>query len=93
MSILPTIIGATLLKECQSCGSSFGDRTAGSNADRTKSIEYCKRCYQDGSFTEPDISLEQMIKKVDGKLKAWWIPSFLRRIRLRRIPKLKRWKS
>lgn len=35
----------------------------GSNADGSENDDYCKFCYQNGAFTEPDLTLEQMIKK------------------------------
>lgn len=48
---------------CQSCGMPLGPGFYGTEADGTESHEYCKFCYQKGVFTEPDITLADMIKK------------------------------
>ena len=49
---------------CQSYGmpleDSFGN--FGSEADGTLSTEYCSFCYQNGKFTEPDQSVEEMVR-------------------------------
>jgi hypothetical protein len=36
----------------------------GSNADGSKNKEYCHFCFQKGKFTDPAITMEQMIDKV-----------------------------
>lgn len=36
----------------------------GTNADGSTSNEFCSLCYQNGIFTEPDISMREMIGKV-----------------------------
>ncbi|WP_305065382.1 zinc ribbon domain-containing protein [Methanococcoides sp.] len=49
---------------CQSCGMPLEkDEDFGANADGTKSDEYCLYCYQNGKFTQPDITLEEMIEQ------------------------------
>jgi len=49
---------------CQSCAMTINDtKMAGSNADSTLSKEYCVFCYKNGEFTEPNITLEEMIDK------------------------------
>jgi radical SAM superfamily enzyme len=48
---------------CQSCGMPLSEGFYGSNADGSENDDYCKFCYQNGAFTEPDLTLEQMIKK------------------------------
>jgi len=40
----------------------------GTNADGSQSTEFCAMCYQNGVFTEPDISMREMIAKVTGIL-------------------------
>jgi hypothetical protein len=49
---------------CQSCGMPLGDDPAqwGTEADTTPVSEYCKFCYQDGAFTDPDQTLEGMVQ-------------------------------
>jgi hypothetical protein len=39
----------------------------GTEADSSKSEKYCVYCYQDGKFTQPDITLEQ----VELSAKGW----------------------
>ena len=36
----------------------------GTNADGSPSKEYCRFCFQKGAFTEPNISLDEMVDKV-----------------------------
>jgi hypothetical protein len=58
---------------CQSCGMpmSSDERGGGTEADGvTRSIEYCSLCYLDGKFTEPDLTVDEMIAKTQGRLQA-----------------------
>jgi hypothetical protein len=36
----------------------------GTNADGTANTDYCKLCYANGVFLEPNLTLDSMIKKV-----------------------------
>ncbi len=80
---------------CQSCGMplSKDEKGGGINADGSKSTEYCSRCYQDGKFINPDMTVEQMMELVKGKLKQMHMPWFIVNAATREIPKLKRWQS
>jgi hypothetical protein len=50
---------------CQSCGMPMEKPDDfGTNADGSPSSEFCSLCYQNGVFTEPDISMREMIEKV-----------------------------
>jgi hypothetical protein len=40
----------------------------------TKSIEYCSNCYKDGKFTEPDITVDEMIAKIQERLRSEGMP-------------------
>jgi hypothetical protein len=53
-------------KFCESCGMPMGDTDAmyGSETDGTKSLDYCKSCYDNGTFTHPNITLEEQIESV-----------------------------
>jgi hypothetical protein len=68
-------------------------RGGGTNADGSPSTDYCSHCYQEGRFTEPSISVEQMMTKVEGKLRGMHIPGFLARRLTRNIPTLDRWQQ
>ncbi len=80
---------------CQSCGMplSRDSKGGGTQADGTKSVEYCSHCYELGMFREPDLTLEQMTEKVTSKLKEMHIPSFLCSYFTKDIAKLKRWQQ
>ena len=47
------------VKFCQSCGMPLTDDVLGTNADGSKSEEYCIYCYKDGAFTR-DFTMEEM---------------------------------
>jgi hypothetical protein len=80
---------------CQSCGMPLSrDPTGGgSNADGSLSTEYCSHCLQNGKFTEPNISMDEMMAKFERKLREMHLPSLLARRFAREIPKLRRWQQ
>ena len=47
------------MKFCQSCGMPLTENVLGTNADGSKSEEYCNYCYQDGKFTT-ECTMEEM---------------------------------
>ncbi len=61
--------GNLMPPSCQSCGiqikhsSEFGTTSTG-----VISTEYCGYCFQNGNFTEPDITMEGMIEKLSKTL-------------------------
>jgi len=65
----------------------------GSNADGSLSSEYCSHCYRKGVFTQPDITAQEMMKLVEGKLRSMHFPGFLARRFAREVPTLRRWRS
>jgi hypothetical protein len=53
-----------IIPSCESCGMPIAnDADAGTMSDGTKSFQYCTHCYQNGAFTEPDLTKETMIEK------------------------------
>ena len=48
---------------CQSCGMPMGltDEVRGTNADGSKSEDFCKYCYENGAFTN-DCTMDEMIE-------------------------------
>ena len=46
---------------CNSCGRPMGRNDYGSNEDGSPNMDYCKDCFQNGEFTEPDITVNEMI--------------------------------
>jgi len=65
----------------------------GSNADGSLSSEYCSHCYRKGVFTQPDITIEEMMKLVEGKLRSMHFPGFLARRFSREVPTFRRWRG
>ncbi|MBF8294955.1 MAG: hypothetical protein HW389_1500 [Bacteroidetes bacterium] len=63
----------------------------GTEANGSKSTMYCSHCYQQGKFTLPNITVDQMKDLVKGKMKEMHIPGFLAYFMTKNIPKLKRW--
>jgi hypothetical protein len=80
---------------CQSCGMPLNRDPAGggTNADGTLSTEYCSHCFHGGKFTEPNISVDEMMTKVEGKLREMHLPGLLARRFAGEIPKLRRWQQ
>lgn len=81
-------------ERCQSCGMPLGGDFYGTNADGSFTKEYCKFCFQKGSFTDPTLTVEGMIKLSIKNMteelgfdvgKATTLAESF-------IPKLKRWK-
>ncbi len=65
----------------------------GTEADGSKSIKYCSHCYAGGKFTQPDITVDQMMGFVKEKMKSMHIPGFFAGLLTRGIPRLERWKQ
>lgn len=63
----------------------------GTEKDGSQTQEYCSKCYQDGVFTEPNITVDQMSEKVRGKMRAMHFPNFLSNYFVKDMPKLRRW--
>ena len=80
---------------CQSCGMPLTKDPlgGGSNADGSLTSEYCSHCYRKGVFTQPDITMEEMMKLVEGKLRSMHFPGFLARRFSREVPTLRRWRG
>jgi len=50
---------------CQSCGTSIRESiNKGTNSDGSRNVDYCFSCFQNGSFTDPNITLNEMIEIV-----------------------------
>ena len=47
---------------CQSCAMPMSEEFYGTEADGSKTKEYCSYCYENGKFTNPDITMEEMIE-------------------------------
>jgi len=82
-------------KNCQSCGMPLrkDPEKGGTNADGTKSQMYCSYCYENGVFTQPDFTVDQMKKFCKEKMKEQGFPRFLASFFVSGLPRLERWKN
>ena len=79
---------------CQSCGMPMKiDSDFGTNADGSKNEEYCTYCFQKSQFTNPNITMEQMITAGAGIMVKYGTPEDQAKKQVQElIPTLKRWK-
>jgi len=86
-------------KFCESCGAPMGEFDEmygpGTEADGSKSEDYCNQCYVGGAFTIPNITLTEMIESVaDIMVKNF---GFSQEDAMEQcnegLPNLKRWKT
>ena len=69
------------------------EKGGGTNADGSKSTQYCSHCWENGKFTRPDITADGMKALVKGKLMEMGFPGFIAWLFTSNIPRLERWKS
>lgn len=79
---------------CQSCGMPLGEGFFGTSTDGSLSTEYCKMCFQSGEFTDPSMTLDQMIQKsVDYMTTQMQVPEAeARTATTQALSSLKRWR-
>lgn len=79
---------------CQSCAMPMvKPEDFGTNADGSPNQEYCHYCFQNGAFTAPDITVEQMIAKCAEIMRQMNIPEAQIEQAKAFIPMLKRWRK
>jgi hypothetical protein len=79
---------------CQSCSMPIdNEANRGTEKDGGKSSEYCKYCYQQGAFTTPDITLEEMKKMITEQMQKRSMPADIILKSLTILPFLKRWQT
>lgn len=81
---------------CQSCGMPMEKpEDFGTGAQGFRINDYCRYCFQNGSFTEPKMTMQGMIDKcVDIMAQQGIMPEEKARAWMAQvIPKLKRWAS
>lgn len=69
------------------------EKGGGTNADGTKSAEYCSHCYQGGTWMLPNATVDQMQERVGGMLKSRGFSESVWKGAVDGIPHLKRWKK
>ncbi len=82
-------------KNCQSCGIPLKNdiHQGGTNFDGSKSNKYCSCCYENGTFKQEDIRVDEMQSFIKSRMKQMGFPGFLAGLFTKRIPKLERWKN
>jgi len=84
---------------CESCGAPIGALEEmygpGTEADGTVSTDYCNYCYKDGTFTNPNLTLEEMIDTVADIMvnEFGFEPEDAKAQCNEGLPNLKRWKK
>ena len=86
------------MKQCQSCGMPLESKKAGdcrgTEKDGSKSEKWCSLCYENGAFTGPDCTLDEMKDIVDKALREDGKNRFfLRWMAKKKLPHLERWKK
>jgi hypothetical protein len=81
--------------QCQSCGMPLVSKRQGdmrgTETDGSLSTKWCKLCFENGHFTGPDCTLNQMIEIVDNALKQQNASKLMRWMAKKGIPRLERW--
>jgi hypothetical protein len=82
-------------KICQSCGMPLQkEEDLGTNADGSRSEEYCFHCFQNGKFLDEGITLQEKIdKNVKFAVQMGMSEYEARKMASNVLPKLKRWKK
>jgi hypothetical protein len=79
---------------CQSCSMPLDStELMGTEKDGSKNSHYCKFCYQNGAFTDPDMTLGKMTAFIIHKMEDLKIPNDIIETAVRRLPGLDRWKE
>ncbi|KAA9035655.1 hypothetical protein FW778_20745 [Ginsengibacter hankyongi] len=79
---------------CQSCSMPLDNPDLqGTEKDGTKSNEYCKYCYRDGAFINPNTTLKEMTSIVITQMEKMNMDSRAIDIAVSALPNLKRWKT
>lgn len=77
---------------CQSCSMPLNDaELRGTEKDGSKSDEYCKYCYQNGAFVNPNMTLNEMKSIVITQMQKRNIDSKTIDMAVNILPRLKRW--
>lgn len=78
---------------CQSCTLPIDNiENRGTEKDGSKSDLYCKYCYQNGKFTDPDMTLESMKEIAETEMKKQHLPESIIQQSINMLPLLKRWR-
>ena len=65
----------------------------GTEKDGSSNFEYCKFCYQNGEFTHPGITLDQMKERMMKLMDREKLPQDILEAAVERLPHLNRWRG
>lgn len=82
-------------QRCQSCGMPLGEGFYGTLQSGATMTEYCKFCFQNGSFTEPDVTADDLMTRSIEHMQRELHFSLAEAQKLANdmIPNLRRWKK
>jgi hypothetical protein len=63
----------------------------GTEKDGSKNSDYCMFCYQNGEFTNPGLTLEEMKEHMMKRMDKDQLPEDIIEVAVNRLPYLKRW--
>jgi NADH:ubiquinone oxidoreductase subunit D len=72
---------------------SMDERGGGTEADGSKSKEYCSHCYANGAFTHPLMSMAQMAERDGARMREMHVSESMIAKVTGSLPSLKRWKK
>jgi len=78
---------------CQSCGMKLSDEPDSFRlVEKELNIKYCKTCFKDGQFTEPELTLNQMKQKIENRCTELGYGKLKTSVYSSNIENLDRWK-
>lgn len=82
-----------MIAYCQSCSIPLEQDPAkgGTEKDGSKNGIYCSFCYDDGKFSQPNMTLQEMQKLCMDKVQGRGVPKLLAWLFTRKMHKLSRW--
>lgn len=81
-------------KICQSCSMPLDNpELMGTEKDGSKKKKYCKYCYENGQFTNPRMTLEQMKIQVKEQMTNMKMDKEAINLAVSCLPNLKRWRT
>lgn len=79
---------------CQSCGLPLrNEEDCGTNADNSRNETYCHFCYQNGTFTKPDLTLEKQSERLIEIAVASGMSQTEAEEKAKQLGNLERWKK
>jgi len=79
---------------CQSCGMPLDtEEVKGTKKNGLKSDEYCKYCYENGEFKDPNMNLNDMENNVITQMKKLELHDHAIQKAINILPTLSRWKT